>query len=156
MTKWSRMRKRKERKREEEKSANFASEGNEIKQTESENVSDKIKHSQETQKLETPKTSKSNPILSLVPRYVYLVAIFALLSGVFFPLITTTADSSMIYTIGGTAILFVGLTGGILIFKAASMKNRVVFLTTGSVLIAISLALIFLMQEWWRLEFIRG
>ena len=156
MTKWARMRRRKERMRAEQESTNSLSEVNEIKPTE-QKIPDKIKHSQKTQKLETTQTSKSNPILAQIPRYVYLVAIFALLSGVFFPLITTGADDAYSFVIGGAAILFLGLAGGILIFKATtSNKRQGLLLAVGFALIAISLALIFLIQDWWKLEFIRG
>ena len=155
MTKWARMRRRKQRRMEQE--ANSVSEGNEINAPEPEKIPDKIKHSQKTQKLETPQTSKSNPILTQIPRYVYLVAIFTLLSGVFFPLITTGADAAYSFVIGGAAILFLGLAGGILIFKATtSNKRQGLLLAVGFALIAISLALIFLIQDWWKLEFIRG
>ena len=147
MTKWARMRKRKERERVKQEPTNSVSEGNETKPTEQE----------KTQKLEIPKTSKSNPILSQIPRYVYLVAIFVLLSGVFFPLITTGADAAYNFVIGGAATLFLGLAGGILLFKGAtSDRNQGILLAVGFVLIAISIALIFLVQEWWKLEFFRS
>ena len=153
MTKWARMRKRKERRRAEQASKNSPSKINEAKPTEPEKISDKTNHSQETQKLETPKTS--NSILSQIPRYVYLIAIFVLLSGVFFPLITTGADTAYNFVIGGAATLFLGLAGGILLYKAAtSDRSRRILLAVGFVLIAISTTLIFLVQEWWKLEFI--
>ena len=152
MTKWARMRKRKERRRAEQASKNSPSKINEVKPTEPEKISDKTNYSQETQKLETPKTS--NSILSQIPRYVYLIAIFVLLSGVFFPLITTGADDAFSFVIGGTAILFLGLAGGILLFKATtSDKKRGILFAIGFALIAMSLALIFMIQEWWKLEF---
>ena len=155
MTKWARMRKRKERRRAEQASKNSPSKINEAKPTEPEKISDKTNYSQETQKLETPKTS--NSILSQIPRYVYLIAIFVLLSGVFFPLITTGADDAFSFVIGGTAILFLGLAGGILLFKATtSDKKRGILFAIGFAFIAISLALIFMIQEWWKLEFLRG
>ena len=157
MTKWARMRRRKEKRRVEQEPTDSVSEVNEIKPTEQKKIPDKIKHSQKTQKLETPQTSKSNPNLTQIPRYVYLVAIFTLLSGVFFPLITTGADAAYSFVIGGAAILFLGLAGGILIFKATtSNKRQGLLLAVGFALIAISLALIFLIQDWWKLEFIRG
>ena len=157
MTKWARMRRRKERRRAEQEPTESISEVNEIKPTEQKKIPEKIKHSQKTQKLEIPQTSKSNPILTQIPRYVYLVAIFALLSGVFFPLITTGADDAYSFVIGGAATLFLGLAGGILIFKATtSNKRQGLLLAVGFALIAISLALIFLIQDWWKLEFIRG
>ena len=152
MTKWARMRKSKERRRAEQASKNSPSKINEAKPTEPEKISDKTNYSQETQKLETPKTS--NSILSQIPRYVYLIAIFVLLSGVFFPLITTGADDAFSFVIGGTAILFLGLAGGILLFKATtSDKKRGILFAIGFALIAMSLALIFMIQEWWKLEF---
>ena len=49
--------------------------------------------------------------------------------------------------IQGTAALFLGLAGGILLFKAASNKNRVIFIVIGFALIAISLALIYQVRE---------
>ena len=155
MTKWARMRRRKERRREEQESTNSIPEVNEIKPTEQKKNPDKTKHSQKTQKLETPQTSKSNPILSQIPRYVYLVAIFALLSGVFFPLITTGVDDAFSFVIGGTLILFLGVTGGILIFKATtSNKNQIILLAIGFILLAISLTLIFMIKIWWQENFI--
>ena len=155
MTKWARMRRRKERRRAEQESTDSISEVNEIKPTEQKKIPDKIKHSQKTQKLETTQTSKSNPILAQIPRYVYLVAIFALLSGVFFPLITTGVDDAFSFVIGGTLILFLGVTGGILIFKAAtSNKNQIILLAIGFILLAISLTLIFMIKIWWQENFI--
>ena len=146
------MRKRKERRRAEQASKNSPSKINEAKPTEPEKISDKTNYSQETQKLETPKTS--NSILSQIPRYVYLIAIFVLLSGVFFPLITIGADDAYNFVIGATAILFLGLAGGILLFKATtSDKKRGILFAIGFALIAMSLALIFMIQEWWKLEF---
>ena len=151
------MRRRKERLRAQETPTNSVSEENKTNLAEPEKISDNTKHSQETQKLKTPKTSNSNSILSQIPRYVYLVAIFALLSGVFFPLITTGADAAYNFVIGGAATLFLGLAGGILLFKGAtSDRNQGILLAVGFVLIAISIALIFLVQEWWKLEFFRS
>jgi len=70
-------------------------------------------------------------------KYVYLVAFFALLSGFFYPLITNTSFDSVAI---GVLILFVGLAGGVLLYKAAtSEKRRVIFLASGFALIAISL-----------------
>ena len=153
MTKWARMRRRKERRRAEEASVNYAPEENEVKLAEPEKVFDTAKHSQKTQKLGTSKTSK--PILSQIPRYVYLTAIFVIISGVFFPLITPLAGDAWQFVIGGAATLFLGLAGGILLFKATtSDKNRGIILGIGFALIAISLTLIFLLQSWWKLEFI--
>ena len=155
MTKWARMRKRKERSRAEEASTSSAIEENEPKLAEPEKISSNVKHNQQTQKTKNIKIPKSNTILSQIPRYIYLVAIFILLSGVFFPLITTGADTAYNFVIGGAATLFLGLAGGILLYKAAtSDRSRRILLAVGFVLIAISTTLIFLVQEWWKLEFI--
>ena len=74
-------------------------------------------------------------------KYIYLVVFFALLSGFFHPLIT---DNSFGSVISGVIVLFVGLVGGILLYKSTtSEKNQIIFLSGGFTLIAISLALIF-------------
>ncbi|MDX1533209.1 MAG: hypothetical protein R3230_03280 [Nitrosopumilaceae archaeon] len=73
-------------------------------------------------------------------KYVYLVIFFMLLSGFFHPIIT---GSSFDTVITGTLILFVGLAGGVLVFKAAtSDKRRGIYMGGGFGLIAISLAYI--------------
>ena len=145
MTKWARMRRRKERKRAEEASVRAEAEV-EVKLTEPETISENIQHSQKTEKPKNTKTSKPNIILAQIPRYVYLLAIFALLAGVFFP--TITPGVSFDFVILGTATLFLGLVGAILLFKAAtSDKRRGIFIAVGFALIAISLALIYQIQE---------
>ena len=74
-------------------------------------------------------------------KYVYLVMFFALLAGFFNPIITGNSFDSVI---SGVVVLFVGLVGGILVYKSASSeKNRIIFFGIGFGLIAISLALIF-------------
>ena len=155
MTKWARMRRRKERRRVEEASKNSTFVESEAKLAEPEKISDNVKHSQKTQKIGTTKTS-NHKILSQIPRYVYLIAFFVLLSGVFFPLITIGADDSYIYVIEGVITLFLGLAGGILLFKSTtSVKNKGILLAIGFGLIAVSLTLIFLIQDWFHQEFIR-
>ena len=143
MTKWARMRRRKERKRAEE--ASTRAEG-EVKLTEPEKISENIQHSQKTEKPKNTKTFKPNTILAQIPRYAYLLAIFALLAGVFFP--TITPGVSFDFVIQGTATLFLGLVGAILLFKAAtSDKRRGIFIAVGFALIAISLVLIYHIQD---------
>ena len=88
MTKWKRLRRLKERRRADEALKRPQAEGIEAKLTEPEKISANIQHSQEIKKPESTKTSKPNTILAQIPRYTYLLAIFALLTGVFFPLIT--------------------------------------------------------------------
>ena len=150
MTKWTRMRKRKERKRAEEALRRSETEGTEVKLTEPENISENVQHPQEIEKLENAKTFKPNTILAQIPRYAYLLAFFALLAGIFVPLITY--QTSFDTVIQGVATLLLGLTGAILLFKGVtSDKRRGIFIVIGFALIAISLALIFLLQEHARL-----
>ena len=146
MTKWARMRRRKETKRAEEALSGSKDEEKEVKQTKPERISENIQHSQETEKLESTKTLKPSTILAQIPRYAYLLAIFALLAGVFFPLITPGVSFDLV--IQGIATLFLGLVGAILLFKAAtSDKRRGIFIAVGSALIIISLVLIYQIQE---------
>ena len=145
MTKWARMRRRKERKRAEEASTRAEAEV-EVKLTEPEKISENIQHSQKTEKPKNIETFKPNTILAQIPRYAYLLAIFALLSGVFFPLITPGIPFDLV--IQGTATLFLGLVGAILLFKAVtSDKRRGIFIAVGFALISISLVLIYHIQE---------
>ena len=70
-------------------------------------------------------------------KYIYLTVFFALLAGFFHPLIS---DISFDMVIIGTAILFVGLAGAILVYKAAtSEKRRGIFLSVGFGLLAVSI-----------------
>ena len=150
MTKWARMRKRKERKRAEEELRRSEAEGTEVKLAEPENISENIQHPQEIEKIEDTKTSSPNTILAQIPRYAYLLAFFVLLSGIFVPLITY--QTSFDAVIQGTATLFLGLTGAILLFKGVTLdKRRGIFIAIGFTLVAISLALIFVLQEHARL-----
>ena len=145
MTKWKRLRKLKEKKRFEAEVLRPKAEGEETKQTEPEKISENIQQSQEIEKLESTKTSK----LAQIPRYVYLLTIFVLLTGVFFPLITP--EMPFDYVIQGTVVLFLGLAGGILLFKATTSDNRRgILIVIGFVLIAICLALIHHIQEVFR------
>ena len=144
MTKWARLRKK--RKRAEEALGRSEAEGKEAKLAEPENISENIQHPQEIEKIEDVKTSSPDTILAQIPRYVYLLAFFALLAGVFYPLISI--QTSFDPVILGTATLFLGLAGAILLFKGVtSDKRREIFIVIGFALIAISLALIFILQE---------
>ena len=143
MTKWARMRKRKERKRTE--ALRSRNNGKETKLTQPEKISEMIQHSQEIEKPEYIKTSKPKTFLVQIPKYAYLFGFFVLLSGIFSPLITPNMSFDLV--IGGTATLFLGLTGGILLFKAATLDNRQgIFIAVGLALIVISLVLIFHLQ----------
>ena len=146
MTKWARLRRRKERMRAEEALRQSKDEGKEVKLAEPEKISENIQHSQEIEKLESTKTSKPSTILAQIPRYAYLLAIFALLAGVFFP--TITPGVSFDFVIQGTATLFLGLVGAILLFKAITLdKRRGIFIAVGFALITISLVLIYQIQQ---------
>ena len=147
MTKWARMRRRKERQRDEviKPEAEVTAEITEPEPKLAERTSlgdpRKIKKSEQPTRTFNPK-----PILAQIPRYAYLLAIFALLAGVFFPLITPGVSFDLV--IQGTATLFLGLVGAILLFKAAtSDKRRGIFIAVGFALIAISLVLIYHIQD---------
>ena len=139
MTKWKRLRKLREKKR-------FEAKGENVKQIEPEKISENIQQSQEIEKLDNTKNSKPTTILAQIPRYAYLLAIFALLSGFFFPLITPGV--SFDHVIQGVATLFLGLVGGILLFKAITSDNRRgILIAIGFASIAISLVLIYQLRE---------
>ena len=146
MTKWKRLRKLREKKRFEAEALRPKAEGEKVKQTEPEKISENIQQSQEIEKLDNTKTSKPTIILAQIPRYVYLLAIFALLSGVFFPLITPGIPFDHI--IQGVATLFLGLVGAILLFKAVTSDTKQgIFIVVGFTLITISLVLIYQLRE---------
>ena len=145
MTKWKRLRKLREKKRFEAEPLGHKAEVEEVKQTEPEKISKNIQQSQKFEKLESTKTSK----LVQIPQYAYLLTIFVLLTGVFFPLITP--EMPFDYVIQGTVVLFLGLAGGILLFKATTSDNRRgILIAIGFALIAICLALIYHLQEAFR------
>ena len=74
-------------------------------------------------------------------KYVYLIGFFALLSGVFYPLITNTTFEPVI---SGILILFLGLAGGVLLYKATTSETRrEIFFGVGLILIVISSYFIF-------------
>ena len=148
MTKWKRLRKLREKKRFDAEALRPKAEREDAKQIEPEEISENIQQPQEIEKLGSAKTSNTATILAQIPRYAYLLAIFALLAGVFFPLITPGIPYD--HVIQGTATLFLGLAGGILLFKTPTSKRRGIFIVIGFVLIAISLALIYHLQETFR------
>jgi hypothetical protein len=149
MTKWKRLRKLREKKRFEAEVLRPKAEVEEVKQTEPEKISENIQQSQEIEKLDNTKNSKPMTILAQIPRYVYLLAIFALLAGVFFPLITPGVPYD--YVIQGTATLFLGLAGGILLFKATTSDNRRgILIAIGFALITTCLVWIYHIQEAFR------
>ena len=143
MTKWARMRRRKDRIRSEK--VLRESKDKEVKLTKPEKITENIQRFQETEKPESAKTFTPRTIIAQIPRYSYLVAIFVLLAGAFFPLITGVSFDIVIQ---GTATLFLGLIGAILLFKAmTSNEKQGIFIVLGFALIAISLALIYYIQQ---------
>jgi hypothetical protein len=74
-------------------------------------------------------------------KYVYLISFFALLSGMFYPIITHSSEDNVIE---GILILFVGLAGALSIYKAGtSNKHQKVYLITGFAILAIALLLVY-------------
>ena len=141
MTKWKRLRKLREKKRFDAEVLRPKAEVT-AELTERTNLGDPRK----IKKSEPKPDSKLITILAQIPRYAYLLAIFALLAGVFFPLITPGVPYD--YVIQGTAVLFLGLVGGILLFKAITSDNkRGILIAIGFALIAICLVLIYHIQE---------
>ena len=74
-------------------------------------------------------------------KYIYLVAFFALLSGMFYPIIT---HSSWDNVISGTLILFVGLAGTVSIYTAATAeKHKKAYLIIGLAITSLALFLVY-------------
>jgi len=140
MTKWKRMRRRQERKR---------MQGEERKQsTEQEPtlVEETPKNVQTSPKNESIEavTNTQKFVISGV-KYVYLIASFALLSGIFYPLV---AGDGWELSLKGIGVLAVGLFGGILLYKSiTSEKRRGVLMCCGFGLIAVSLIIIYELVE---------
>ncbi len=87
--------------------------------------------------------SKLNTKVITGVKYIYLIVFFALLAGFFHPIIT---DPSFDNVITGTLVLFVGLAGGVLVYKATTSESkRGIFFGGGFGLIAISLYFVFQM-----------
>ena len=140
MTKWKRMRRRQERKRmqEEERKQSTEQEPTLVEET-PEDV-------QIPQKNENTETTTNTPkfVISGV-KYVYLIVCFALLSGIFYPLVVGEGWEESLKGIG---ILSVGLFGGILLYKSiTSEKRRGMLMCCGFGLIAVSLIIIYELVE---------
>ena len=67
-------------------------------------------------------------------KYIYIIAAAALASGIFTPLVSDGVDSEIV--IAGILGLFIGVAGGVLIFKGINRQN------TSPILILIGLGLI--------------
>ncbi len=87
--------------------------------------------------------SKVNTKVITGAKYIYLVVFFALLAGFFHPIIT---DTSFDNVITGSLVLFIGLAGGVLVYKATTSESKIgIFFGGGFGLIAISLYFVFQM-----------
>jgi len=136
MTKWKRMRRRQERKRmqEEEQKQSTEQEPTLVEET-PENVQTFPKNESIEAVTNTPKF-----VISGV-KYIYLIVCFALLSGIFYPLVT---GDGWELSLKGIGVLAVGLFGGILLYKSiTSEKRRGVLVCCGFGLIAVSLIIIY-------------
>ena len=140
MTRWKRMRRRQERKRmqEEERKQPTEQEPTLVEET-PENVQTSPKNESIEAVTNTPKF-----VISGI-KYVYLIVCFALLSGIFYPLVT---GEGWELSLKGIGILAVGLFGGILLYKSiTSEKRRGVLMCCGFGLIAVSLIIIYELVE---------
>ena len=74
-------------------------------------------------------------------KFFYLIFFFALLSGMFYPVITHGNSDGVIE---GVLILFVGLAGAVSIYKAGtSDRHQKGYLIAGFVMVSISLLLVY-------------
>ena len=140
MTKWKRMRRRQERKRmqEEERKQSTEQEPTLVEET-----PEDVQISQKNENMETT-TNTPKFVISGV-KYVYLIVCFALLSGIFYPLVV---GEGWELSLKGIGILAVGLFGGILLYKSiTSEKRRGVLMCCGFGLIAVSLIIIYELIE---------
>ena len=91
----------------------------------------------ENKKTKDASTSSFNPIGII--KYVYLIIFFAFLAGIMAPIVDPLeTGATFVDSYKGIGILFVGLAGGILIFKSTkSIQNRMTFLMIGFALLII-------------------
>ena len=143
MSKWKRLMKQIKK---EAETLKPVTEIEETKLPEPEEFSRTIEHQQEIKNPVSSTNFKPKTIFSQIPRYAYLLGFFVFLSGIFHPLITPGVTFDAV--VFGTATLFLGLVGGIILFKATtSVISRGIFISVGLALIATSLVLIILLQE---------
>ena len=93
----------------------------------------------ENKKTKDASTSSFKP--AGIIKYVYLIVFFALLAGIMAPIVNPLETGATFEeSFKGIGILFVGLVGGILIFKSTkSVENRMTFLIIGFALMIICL-----------------
>ena len=103
---------------------------------------DIVKEYEEKKEIENKKT-KDASTSSFKPagiiKYVYLIVFFALLAGIMAPIVNPLETGATFEeSFKGIGILFVGLVGGILIFKSTrSIQNRTTFLIIGFALLIV-------------------
>ena len=140
MTKWKRMRRRQERRRMQEEEQKQPTEQ---EPTLVEETPDDVQIPQKNENTETT-TNTPKFVISGV-KYVYLIACFALLSGIFYPLVV---GEGWELSLKGIGVLALGLFGGILLYKSiTSEKRRGVLMCCGFGLIAVSLIIIYELVE---------
>ena len=140
MTKWKRMKRRQERKRMQEEERKQSTEQ---EPTFVEEAPEDVQISQKNENTE-PTTNTPKFVISGV-KYVYLIVCFALLSGIFYPLVVGEGWEESLKGIG---ILAVGLFGGVLLYKSITTeKRRGVLMCCGFGLIAVSLIIIYELVE---------
>ena len=107
----------------------------------------------ENKKTKDASTSSFNPIGII--KYVYLIIFFAFLAGIMAPIVDPLETGATFEeSFKGIGILFVGLAGGILIFKAiTSIENKMTFLIIGFALLIICSVF---MAEFSNNSFFRG
>ena len=77
-------------------------------------------------------------------KYVYLMTFFTLLAGFFYPLIRQLSFDGTVIAI---LTLFIGLAGGVMLYKSSEVERYVeVFMATGFALIIVSTYLIFMLS----------
>jgi hypothetical protein len=75
-------------------------------------------------------------------KYIYLIAFFALLSGVFYPVITHSSWDNVIV---GTFVLFLGLAGTVTVYKAGfAERHKKAYLIVGLAITSGALFLVYL------------
>ena len=136
MTKWKRMKRRQERKRMQEEKRKQSTEQ---EPTFVEETPEDVQIPQKNENMETT-TNTPKSVISGV-KYIYLIVCFALLSGIFYPLVT---GDGWELSLKGIGVLALGLFGGILLYKSiTSEKRRGVLICCGFGLIAVSLIIIY-------------
>lgn len=74
-------------------------------------------------------------------KYIYLVVFFALLSGVFYPVITHSPWDPVVV---GTIILFIGMAGAVSLYKGATGdRHKRAYLIIGLVIMGLAMFLVY-------------